>query len=91
MRSVVDCVGDAVDPGNRTDNSQIIRACVRLENRKPGLTPQESVIGYSRPVRLPWTTPLPAACKAGSMCSARVSASFTGRDSPVCSEVFVPN
>src|SRR5450759_4033769 len=35
-----------------------------------------SVIGYSRQMRLPSTTPQPAAFKAGSICSARVSASF---------------
>src|SRR5438309_5873621 len=33
-------------------------------------------IGYSRRMRLPSTTPHPAAFRAGSMCSARVSASF---------------
>src|SRR5437879_1168466 len=35
-----------------------------------------SVIGYSRRMRLPSTTPQPAAASAGSMCSALVSASF---------------
>src|SRR5688572_619562 len=37
------------------------------------------VIGYSRRMRLPSTTPQPAAFRAGSMCSARVSASFMMR------------
>jgi len=35
-----------------------------------------AVIGYSRRMRLPYTTPQPAAFNAGSMCSALVSASF---------------
>ena len=34
------------------------------------------VMGYSRRIRLPSTTPQPAALRAGSMCSALVSASF---------------
>src|SRR6516162_10008338 len=36
------------------------------------------VIGYSRRMRLPSTTPQPAVASAGSICSALVSASFMG-------------
>ncbi len=44
--------------------------------RRPWPSMRPSVIGYSRRMRLPSTTPQPAAFSAGSMCSARVSASF---------------
>ena len=44
--------------------------------RLPWPSIRPSVIGYSRRMRLPATTPQPAALKAGSMCSALVSASF---------------
>jgi hypothetical protein len=41
-----------------------------------GPSSRPRVMGYSRRMRLPSTTPHPAALRAGSMCSARVSASF---------------
>src|SRR5512141_1133495 len=37
-----------------------------------------SVMGYSRRIRLPSTTPQPDAFRAGSICSALVSVSFIG-------------
>ena len=44
--------------------------------RRPWPSMRPSVIGYSRRMRLPSTTPQPAASSAGSICSALVSASF---------------
>src|SRR5687767_7850212 len=48
-------------------------------------------IGYSRWIRLPSTTPQPAAFSAGSMCSALVSASFTVWRDNSCSRPALSN
>jgi hypothetical protein len=49
---------------------------VRFATFTAPLRIRPSVIGYSRRMRLPSTTPQPTAFNAGSMCSALVSASF---------------
>src|SRR5690348_2158200 len=46
--------------------------------RRPWPSIRPSVMRYSRKILLPSTMPQPAAFSAGSMCSARVSASFMG-------------
>jgi hypothetical protein len=57
------------DPAN---NCWMVRALAR----RPRPSSRPSVIGWSRRILLPSTPPQPAATSAGSMCSARVSASF---------------
>ena len=81
---LADALGQLLVPGLGLDDRQLAVAIdqhvvgderLAAGGHDPRCGPARS--GYSRRIRLPSTTPQPAAASAGSMCSALVSASFT--------------